>query len=42
MAMDRAGIAHPFGDGRAADRTAAVLAGVDPGAFSVVRKINAY
>jgi UDP-hydrolysing UDP-N-acetyl-D-glucosamine 2-epimerase len=42
MAMDRAGIVHPFGDGRAADRIAAVLAGIDPGAFSVVRKINAY
>lgn len=41
-AMDRAAIGHPFGDGRAGERIAAVLGEVDPADSAVMRKINAY
>lgn len=41
-ALERAGISHPYGDGRAGARTAGALAAVDPLAPGLLRKRNAY
>lgn len=41
-ALDRGGISHPYGDGRAGPRTADALAGHDPHAPGLLRKRNAY
>ncbi|HYF14444.1 MAG TPA: UDP-N-acetylglucosamine 2-epimerase [Phycisphaerales bacterium] len=41
-ALDLAGLEHPYGDGRAGERIAAVLARTDFRAASLLRKRNAY
>lgn len=42
LALDRAAITHPYGDGRAGERAAAALTAVDPTATALLRKRNAY
>lgn len=38
----RGGVEHPYGDGRAGERTAALLARIDPTERALIRKRNAY
>jgi len=42
LEIDRAGLRHPYGEGRAGAKIAALLAGIDPHATGLVRKRCAY
>lgn len=42
LAMDRSGLGHPYGDGCAGERTAELLARVDPHSRDLLRKCNTY
>lgn len=40
--LDRSALTHPYGDGRAGERTAALLASTDPGSAMLLRKRCTY
>lgn len=42
LAMDRAALSHPYGDGHAGERIAALISRIDPGDPRLLRKRNTY